>query len=167
MAFTIVPAGPQDIDAIQGIAAAVWPVAYRDILSSAQLAYMLDLFYSREALQEQMLGRGHQFLLAKGLVEQVVGFASFSVDRQRTAHVHKLYVLPQTQGGGAGKDLLKHCEDAARESEAVTMQLNVNRHNRAKSFYGHHGYCVILEEDIAIGNGYFMNDYRMEKSLHS
>jgi ribosomal protein S18 acetylase RimI-like enzyme len=45
------------------------------------------------------------------------------------------------------------------------MQLNVNRHNRAKAFYERQGYHVILEEDIAIGDGFFMNDYRMEKRL--
>ena len=48
---------------------------------------------------------------------------------------------------------------------ATVLQLNVNRHNTAKSFYEKLGFAVIKEEDIDIGSGYFMNDYIMEKRL--
>ena len=45
------------------------------------------------------------------------------------------------------------------------MLLNVNRRNKAKQFYEHLGFTIISEEDIDIGQGYFMNDYVMEKKL--
>jgi len=41
----------------------------------------------------------------------------------------------------------------------------VNRQNNAKNFYEKLGFVVIKEEDIDIGNGYFMNDYVMEMML--
>jgi ribosomal protein S18 acetylase RimI-like enzyme len=166
MPYTIRPAESIDIAAIRNLAAAVWPVAYRDILSPEQLAYMLELFYSEEALTEQMEVRGHQFFLALDEADVAVGFASFSVSRE-VAHLHKLYVLPQTQGSGTGAALLRHCEIGAKQASASVMQLNVNRHNRAKAFYEHQGYDVILEEDIHIGEGFYMNDYRMAKQLAS
>ena len=50
---------------------------------------------------------------------------------------------------------------------AVSLLLNVNRQNKAKFFYEKLGFTVIKEEDIDIGNGYFMNDYVMEKRLKS
>ena len=164
MAYTIRPAGFTDITTIQHLAAAVWPAAYRDILSSEQLAYMLNLFYSEEALEEQMNQKSHRFFLAEGLAG-AVGFASFSRGADAIAHLHKLYVLPLTQGSGAGAALLVHCEAEAVNTEAKAMQLNVNRHNRAKAFYERQGYRIIHEEDIGIGGGFFMNDYRMEKRL--
>ena len=165
MAYTIVPAGPSDIDVIQQLAAAVWPVAYQDILAPKQLSYMLDLFYSAKALREQMNEKGHRFFLARDPHAEDIGFASFSVNGEGVAHLHKLYVLPQTQGNGAGQGLLVECERAAEEQGATAMQLNVNRHNRAKTFYERQGYQVLFEEDISIGDGFFMNDYRMGKSF--
>jgi ribosomal protein S18 acetylase RimI-like enzyme len=48
---------------------------------------------------------------------------------------------------------------------ATTLQLNVNRNNPAKIFYEKLGFAVLNEEDIDIGNGYFMNDYVMQKMI--
>lgn len=45
-----------------------------------------------------------------------------------------------------------------------TLDLNVNRYNKAKSFYEKMGFQVAYEEDIAIGP-YWMNDYVMRKQL--
>jgi ribosomal protein S18 acetylase RimI-like enzyme len=45
------------------------------------------------------------------------------------------------------------------------LLLNVNRNNPAKSFYKKLGFTVIKEDDIDIGNGYFMNDYVMKLQL--
>lgn len=164
MPHTVRPADLADIASIQAIAAAVWPVAYCDILSPEQLAYMLDLFYSADALAEQMQTKAHRFFVASDETNVPVGFASFSVSGE-VAYLHKLYVLPHTQGIGTGAHLLRSCEENAARSGAAAMQLNVNRHNRAKAFYERHGYHVIHEEDIAIGAGFFMNDYRMTKRL--
>ncbi|MGZ8545109.1 MAG: GNAT family N-acetyltransferase, partial [Flavisolibacter sp.] len=48
---------------------------------------------------------------------------------------------------------------------ATVLRLNVNRNNSARSFYEKLGFEMIGEEDIDIGNGYFMNDYVMEKKI--
>lgn len=46
------------------------------------------------------------------------------------------------------------------------LQLQVNRYNvNAKAFYEKLGFAVIQEADFDIGNGFFMNDYVMEKKL--
>ena len=164
MQYDICVAGPADTPSIQQIARTVWPIAYRDILSPAQLRYMLDAFYSEQALLAQMHEKGHRFFLAKDSNGTPLGFASYSAN-DGLAHLHKLYVLPSTQVTGCGAAILRHCENEAKNIGASSMQLNVNRHNRATSFYEHHGYQVIFEEDIPIGRGYYMNDYRMEKQL--
>jgi catechol-2,3-dioxygenase len=43
--------------------------------------------------------------------------------------------------------------------------LNVNRFNKAKNFYEKIGMNICKVEDIEIGNGYFMEDFVMEKYL--
>jgi ribosomal protein S18 acetylase RimI-like enzyme len=44
------------------------------------------------------------------------------------------------------------------------LELNVNRQNTAIGFYKKLGFKIIAEEDIPIGNGFFMNDYVMQIS---
>ena len=44
------------------------------------------------------------------------------------------------------------------------LELNVQRHNKAKNFYEKMGFSVAYEEDIPIGP-YWMNDYVMRKEL--
>jgi hypothetical protein len=41
----------------------------------------------------------------------------------------------------------------------------VNRYNNAKTFYEKLGFAEIDFINLDIGNGYFMNDYVMEKKL--
>ncbi len=47
----------------------------------------------------------------------------------------------------------------------TALQLNVNRSNKARFFYEKLGFNVVREEDIDIGNNYFMNDFVMEKKV--
>jgi Acetyltransferases len=76
--------------------------------------------------------------------------------------LHKIYVLPYNQGKGTGKFVITEIIRAISRKGGKGLQLNVNRNNKAKDFYEKMGFVVIREEDIDIGNGYFMNDYVME-----
>ena len=51
--------------------------------------------------------------------------------------------------------------DEIRPHQATDLELNVNRHNKAINFYKKLGFIITMEEDIDIGNGYYMNDYVM------
>jgi diamine N-acetyltransferase len=78
--------------------------------------------------------------------------------------LNKIYLLPNRQGEGLGKLLLGAVENEVRAQGARYLDLNVNRHNKAKDFYERCGYQVYLEEDIPIGP-YWMNDFVMRKQL--
>jgi len=55
--------------------------------------------------------------------------------------------------------------NSVKGMSATSLTLNVNRHNKARFFYEKYGFVIIGEEDIDIGEGYFMNDYIMELSF--
>jgi len=153
-----------DIPSITILAHAVWPDTYNSILTEAQIKYMLELFYSHESLEKQF-DDGHIFLIAL-MNAETVGFASYSHGHHKGIYkVHKLYVHPMLHGKGFGKTMLDNIAQDVRDKGGNALHLNVNRHNRAKSFYERYGFSIIGEEDIAIGEGYFMNDYVMEKKL--
>lgn len=160
----IVAASPSDFGTIRDLAYEIWPDTYGNILSKEQLDYMLGAFYSAETLLKNYTEKNHQFLLAteNGVA---LGFISFEHNYQGepVTRIHKIYVLPQTQGKGIGKLLLEKVEALAAENHSESLSLNVNRHNNAQGFYKKLGFEITLEEDIAIGHGYLMEDYRMEK----
>jgi len=149
---------------VRQIALTTWPVAYRDILSTAQLAYMLEVMYTEAALKAQFQA-GHEFLVAY-MEETAVGFASYATQYQGKAvlRIHKLYVLPDHQRMGIGASLLDAIDAAAQRAGASALNLNVNRFNTAKGFYLKHGFRIVRDEVIDIGKGYVMDDHVMERA---
>ncbi len=161
--ITIRNAIKKDIPLIHSLAHKIWPNAYREILLPAQLHYMMELIYSETSLQKQF-DTGHHFLIAEEN-KTPVAFASYNMLKPGVYKLQKLYALPQEQGKGIGKLLINYIIDAIKAEGATSLLLNVNRYNNAKQFYEHLGFKVISEEDIDIGEGYFMNDYIMEKKV--
>ena len=53
----------------------------------------------------------------------------------------------------------------ALDRQFDSLELNVNRNNPAIRFYVKLGFHIIDEVDIAIGSGFYMNDYIMLKDL--
>jgi GNAT superfamily N-acetyltransferase len=162
---TISEATVEDFETIRRIAHTSWPVAYGEILSKEQLDYMLGKMYSDTALLDN-LNKGHHFILAKE-DSVCLGFASFEHRylNEKCTRLHKIYLLPETQGKGLGKMLLERIIALAKENHSDTISLNVNRFNKAYAFYKKVGFEVVGEEDLAIGNGYLMEDYKMELKI--
>jgi len=153
----------KDIAIIYALAHAVWPETYSAILSEAQLKYMLEMIYSKSSLQKQF-EEDHNFLIVEEN-KTPVAFADYSLLKDDVYKLNKIYVLPAQQGKSIGKLLLHHVIDLVKAKGAKTLLLNVNRNNKAKEFYEHLGFKVISEEDIDIGEGYFINDYIMSYKL--
>lgn len=163
--YFIRAATPDDVEIIRGIAEKTWWTAYSPILERAQIAFMLCHIYSVQNITSQLKNNTQTYLL---LVEnnRPVAFAGYS-PREEDPDIyklHKLYCLPETQGRGYGKILINEVISKTLEAGKHTLDLNVNRYNKAKSFYEKMGFVVAYEEDIPIGK-YWMNDYVMRKEL--
>src|SRR5699024_6722710 len=158
----IIDAREKEIPIINDLAKKTWPSTFKNILSKKQIAYMLEWMYSYASLSKQMQ-KGHQFLLIKA-ADQYCGYCSYANENKKTI-LQKIYILPNSQGLGIGKALLKEVILRARQSEANTLQLNVNRYNKAVNFYQKQGFKIISIEDNPIGQGYYMNDFVMELPL--
>ena len=161
----IFPATSEDLSTIKYLAYKIWPATYNAILSKKQLAYMLDLFYNEKALMQNIADK-HNFILAKEN-DVFIGFADYELNykNESVTRIHKIYLLPETQGKGFGKKLIQYIENKAVESDNIKLSLNVNRFNKAKNFYESQGFKVAFEEDVELDFGYLMEDYRMEKEL--
>lgn len=161
----VIKGGTEDYDVIRSLAEVVWPHTYSKILSEEQLDYMFDMMYSQNAYNEQLSLKNHHYLLAKD-EGRFLGFASYEINcRPGTTKIHKLYVLPETQGKGIGNILVSKIENIARNHGNNLIILNVNRYNPAVDFYLRAGFVKAGQEDINIGNGYLMEDYIMQKHI--
>ncbi len=161
----IFSATSNDLTTIKDLAYRIWPATYGAILSEKQLVYMLDLFYNEKALQ-QNIDDNHNFILIQE-DNKILGFADYELHykNESTTRIHKIYILPETQGKGFGKLLFQYIENKALENDNIKLSLNVNRFNKAKDFYERQGFKVAFEEDVELDFGYLMEDYRMEKIL--
>ena len=156
----------EDLVKVQSIAHRTWPSTFANILSPEQIEYMLNWMYSLDMLESQ-LEKGHTFLLAEENGEEL-GFAGFEMNHSEgpKAKLHKIYLLPEAQGKGAGKALIHEVTDRARKAEQKSLLLNVNKYNqKAIEFYNKIGFQEIYKEVIDIGNGYVMDDVVMELIL--
>lgn len=162
---TIRHGGVDDIPAIQHIAEKSWWNVYGAILASKQIEYMLRKIYSTAALTELFVQNMQQFRI---LMEddRAKGFLAYGPREHDSSifKIHKLYVLPETQGRGFGKMLIEDVREKVLAAGIFTLDLNVNRFNPAKSFYERVGFTVLHEEDVPIGP-YWMNDFVMRLNL--
>ena len=163
--YTIRRAVAADAETIRQLANETWWPAYSPILPAAQIEYMLADIYDAEKISAQIRHNVQTYLLLYH-DETPVGFAAFS-PRENNPDVyklHKLYCLPAVQGKGFGRALIQEVATQTLAAGVHMLELNVNRHNKAKGMYEKMGFVVQYEEDIPIGP-YFMNDYVMRKVL--
>lgn len=110
---------------------------------------------------------GHIFLFV--LCDNVPsGFISFHSQGETLYILEKLYVLPCMQGAGAGRFLVEKTEEYIHNLHPggqILFELNVNRHNKAVGFYQRLGFHIDREVNEDIGNGFYKNDYIMQKVI--
>ncbi len=163
----ILAATTEDIDLLHRLGDEAFSDTYRDILSPAQLEYMLEIMYSLKSLEEQIVRLGHQYFIAY-LDGAPIGYLSIEREGEGLYHIQKIYLLRVARGTGVGRSLLSFAFEYIRsicpEGEC-RAELNVNRENPAIGFYEKMGMHIARSGDFDIGGGYFMNDYIMAIDL--
>ena len=163
--FEIRKATKDDCPQIRQLAEQIFPATYKEIISQEQIDFMMDWMYSISNLNKQM-DDGHIYFIAYRETAPV-GYVSVEQQNKDLFHLQKIYVLGSEQGTGCGKFLFTEAVKYIKTVHPApcTMELNVNRENRAIRFYEHMGMHKARQGDFSIGNGYFMNDYIMSMEL--
>jgi GNAT superfamily N-acetyltransferase len=154
---------------IRSISERTWPSTYGHIISQEQIDFMLNWMYSDVSLAEQF-AKGHQFYIAN-LNGDDIGFCSVSAENsdntvdegyaQKAHKLNKLYVLPTAHGTGSGKALLNKAIEVAKAEGSASLFLQVNKLNKAYTFYLKNGFSKEKEFKFDIGNGFYMDDFVM------
>ncbi|MFD2036086.1 GNAT family N-acetyltransferase [Belliella marina] len=152
---------------VQKIAYATWPETFSNILTPVQIDYMLNWMYDLDALKNQMNEKNHVFLLASE-DEKFLGFCSYELasENSKKVKIHKIYILPNTQGKGIGRKLIDEVKKLTIQNGFGSLYLNVNRFNLgAIDFYLYLGFKEVRKEVIDIGNGFIMDDLVLEMEV--
>ncbi len=152
---------------IAKLARLIWNKHYSSIISQQQIDYMLDKFQSTAAINQQIADGMLYFLISNN--SQPAGYLAVMPDAKRDKlHISKIYLDAAHRGLGHGKQALDFIEQQCREMRIRKLWLTVNKHNhiaiKAYRRWGFHTTGSIVTD---IGNGFVMDDYVMEKSIHT
>lgn len=103
-----------------------------------------------------------------GMNGEPVGYISYETLPDHDFYLQKIYLLPSEHGRGAGRQMLELFLEYLRELDpsARRLGLNVNRENqKAIDFYHRNGFEIVSRRDHHIGQGYYMNDYILERDI--
>ncbi len=148
---------------IREIAASIWPETFAGILSPEQIRYMMNMMYAPSVMDREF-DSGFVFVLVR--VDGCnAGYIVCSPDHG-VWKLHKLYLLSRYHSCGIGQKMLEHAAVLGRDRKFFAIRLNVNKQNiRAIRAYERNGFTTVESVKNPIGNGFYMDDYIMEKSL--
>lgn len=160
--ITLKKALQSDLPQIAELAREIWNKHYPEIIGQLQVDYMLDKFYSLEALiQQQKEGQDFYWVMDS---ERAIGYVSMSHKSEGDCFLHKFYINPGQQGKGLGTEVLSLL--LSFYPQAKNIRLTVNRHNyKSINFYFKNGFIIEKTIEIPIGEGFVMDDFQMLKRL--
>lgn len=147
---------------IEALAEKIWTEHYTPIIGAEQVRYMLKRFQSVEAMLRQCREEGYRYIQA--VVDgALAGYCAFARPDAETIFLSKVYVDSTYRGRGLADAMIRH--SIAECPGAKTMILTVNKHNAgAIAAYRKMGFAIVEELCTDIGGGFFMDDYKMERS---
>lgn len=153
-----------DIQAVSDMARIIWREHYGTIISSQQIEYMLDKFQSPSAIVQAVAG-GYQYYFIDHNHEHV-GYAAINIDRaKQEMFLSKIYLLKVHRGQGHAFAAINRLTDICRQHRLTRIWLTVNKSNPSVAAYEKMGFKIVDSVVSDIGNGFVMDDYRMEKSI--
>jgi RimJ/RimL family protein N-acetyltransferase len=150
-------------DILEALAVEIWNEHYIPILGKPQVDYMLNKFQSKEAMKKQ-IEKGYTYYLVEEEGRNI-GYIGIEL-RSDELFLSKLYIKSSERGKGFGKKAVQFLEDLARSKKINKISLTVNKNNvKSIAVYEKIGFKNLGSIVIDIGNGFVMDDYKMEKSF--
>jgi ribosomal protein S18 acetylase RimI-like enzyme len=160
--FSIATTKTQFADIAQ-LADIIWREHYIPIIGLEQVDYMIKNYQSAEAMYSQFIDGYRYFMIYCN--DQFVGYISIKKE-DKSLFLSKIYVSKEYRGKKIGKSSMDFVQEKALEMHCKSITLGVNRFNvNAIEAYKAMGFKIIEEMITDIGNGFIMDDYKMEKLI--
>jgi ribosomal protein S18 acetylase RimI-like enzyme len=154
-----------DVALTAQLAHEVWTQHYTPIIGEKQVAYMLQKFQSEEAISQQLADGFLYFIIYYD--RKPAGYLCIKPEANQL-FLSKIYVLQQFRGLKLGKSLMNLAIQKARDLNLQSIYLTVNKYN-TQSIKAYEKMGFVNKEAVVfdIGNGFIMDDYKMELNLGS
>ena len=149
------------IETVARLAFEIWNQHFTPIIGEAQVDYMVEKFQSKRAISEQ-IEQGYSYYLIR-TDGDYIGYTGIC-PKDDELFLSKLYLRASQRGKGYGRKVVEFLEDLARDKGLGKITLTVNKNNtdtiKAYEKFGFVNLGVLVQD---IGNGFVMDDYKMEK----
>jgi ribosomal protein S18 acetylase RimI-like enzyme len=164
-AVTFAPMAPDEFALVAALGDRIWRQHYAEIVSMAQIEYMLAGRYT-DAKLAAYLGADDRWLMIVRDGGLPIGYFSWARVDAHEVKLEQLYLIAATRGRGLGGRMIAHVEAHARGLGCDRLMLTVNKRNAgAIAVYERRGFTVREEAVFDIGQGYVMDDYVMAKAI--
>ncbi len=155
---------PADILAVSDMAGIIWREHYGSILCAQQIEYMLKKFQSPDAIT-QAVDDGYEYYFIDH--ENIhVGYLAIKIDHiKQEMFLSKIYLLAAHRGKGYAFSAMDRLADICKLHRLNLIWLTVNKDNPSIAAYKKMGFAIAGSMVTDIGNGFVMDDYRMEKLI--
>ena len=162
--FTILPVRSNaDIQTVAALAKEIWHEHFTPIIGIQQVEYMLQNLQSAGPITRQIADGYEYFLLDEDGVK--IGYSAVHAEDD-ALFLSKLYLRSTSRGNGYASRVLRFYIRLCRQRGLNRIWLTCNRFNTGTlEVYRHLGFQTVREEKAEIGNGYFMDDYIMERPV--
>lgn len=155
----------QNINELATLASEIWHEYWIDILSPAQINYMVEKFQSYDAITNQIHTENYKYFYIKESNE-IAGYIGLS-SKPEYLFLSKLYIKKEFRHKGLGTKSFEFIKNYAKSLGYKKIILTVNKHNiNTIKAYKKWNFDTIESVVTDIGNGFVMDDYIMEYELH-
>ncbi len=153
-----------DISEVLKLARSIWIEHYTPIVGIEQVEYMLSNFHSKDVISKEIGQHKYMYFLIKKDT-RIVGYLGVQVKGDEL-YLSKIYILSSDRGLGIGRAAMNFIKQLAQENHLGKISLTVNRNNKGSiAAYYKMGFIKTGEVCVDIGEGYVMDDFKMELML--
>lgn len=154
----------EEIANVVALAQVIWTEHYTPIIGEKQVAYMLKSFHSPSTIFDQINSEGYlYYLIYKD--SSAIGYFAIQT-REEELFLSKFYILKEFRSKGIGKQSIEFIKNLHLQFQFKKIVLTVNKNNLDTiSSYKKFGFKIVAEVCANIGEGYVMDDYKMELEI--
>ena len=115
-------ASERDLPAVQKLLGICWHATYDAIYGVERVGAITADWHSMSSLRARLAKPYSEFIVAEG-PSGLVGMAFASQSDPAFVMLHQLYVLPEAQGRGLGKEMLGEIEAAFPDAKAIRLEV--------------------------------------------
>lgn len=154
---------PELLHRVAALAQIIWREHYPPLIGEKQVEYMLQHFHSEDIMRRQA-AEGMEFYLVK---EEGLEAGYFAVQyRENDLFLSKFYLRREARGKGLSRRMMAWIERLAAQKGLRRITLTTHKRNAiALRAYEGLGFRIVEPVVTDIGDGYVMDDYRLEKEI--